>query len=30
VASEAESIERWLDDGGTDALCLHLTSALKA
>lgn len=30
VAAEAESIERWLDDGGTDSLCLHPTSALKA
>ena len=30
VASEADSIERWLDDGGTDALCLHTTSALEA
>ncbi len=30
VSSEAESIERWLDDGGTDSLCLHPTSALKA
>ncbi|HEU5226928.1 MAG TPA: hypothetical protein VFU49_03875 [Ktedonobacteraceae bacterium] len=30
VASEAESIERWLDDGGTDALFLHTTRALKA